>query len=180
MRCWCKSRLASSCPTASFTVTKFSCVINSDTFWLGLEAKRTSRLVKMPTSLPPFSVTGTPEILFSVIKSSASDSLASGAMVSGLTTMPLSNFFTLVTSAACSCGVRLRCNTPMPPACAMAIAISLSVTVSMAADKSGIPKSMDFVMRVAVSASLGKIVELAGSSKTSSKVRASRNICQIL
>jgi hypothetical protein len=39
---------------------------------------------------------------------------------------------------------------------------------------------MDFVIFVAVSAWLGIMVELAGSSSTSSKVRASRNICQIL
>ena len=47
----------------------------------------------------------------------------SGWMVSGLTTMPDSNFLTWRTWAACSCGSRLRCRTPMPPACAMAIAI---------------------------------------------------------
>ena len=56
----------------------------------------------------------------------------SGWMVSGLTTMPDSNFFTWRTWAACSSGSRLRWMTPMPPACAMAIAILNSVTVSIA------------------------------------------------
>jgi hypothetical protein len=65
MRCWCNSRLATSCVTPSRTVTRLSFVISSATRWLGLLAKRTSRWVRMPTSLPlPFSVTGTPEIEF--------------------------------------------------------------------------------------------------------------------
>ena len=52
MRCWCSRRLASSWSTFSLTVTRFSRVISSETFWAGSEAKRTSRLVRMPTSRP--------------------------------------------------------------------------------------------------------------------------------
>ena len=59
-------------------------------------------------------------------------------MVSGLTTMPDSNFLTWRTCAACCSGSRLRWMTPMPPACAMAIAICASVTVSMAEAMIGI------------------------------------------
>ena len=72
MRCWCRSRLASSWPTPSRTVTSRSLVISSATFWRGSAAKRTSRLVRMPTSLPawplpPPSTTGMPEMLCSFI-----------------------------------------------------------------------------------------------------------------
>src|SRR5476649_1404401 len=63
-------------------------VISSETRWRGSVAKRTSRFVRMPTSLPalplpPPSTTGTPEIRFSFIKSSACWSVAVGSMVSG-------------------------------------------------------------------------------------------------
>ena len=60
---------------------------------------------------------------FSFINAKASASVAPGAMVSGLTTMPDSNFLTWRTCAACSSGSMLRWITPMPPACAMAMAM---------------------------------------------------------
>ncbi len=47
----CSIRLASSWLTPSRTVTRFSCVINSRVFGAD-RRKRTSRLVRMPTSLP--------------------------------------------------------------------------------------------------------------------------------
>ena len=72
-----------------------------------------------------------------VISARASASVWSGWMVSGLTTIPDSNFLTCRTCAACSSGVRFLWITPMPPSCAMAIAMSLSVTVSIAAEISG-------------------------------------------
>ena len=83
MRCWCSRRLASSWPTPSRTVISFSLVISSATFWRGSVAKRTSRLVRMPTSLPaaplpPPSTTGMPEMRCAFISSSASASVASG------------------------------------------------------------------------------------------------------
>ena len=64
--------------------------------------------------------------------------------------------------------------TPMPPACAMAIAMRASVTVSIAELSSGMFMEIDFVTRVRVSAVEGSTSEAAGTSKTSSKVRASR------
>ena len=85
MRCWCSSRCASSRLTPSFTVTSFL-VISSETGVLVLVAKRTSRLVRMPTSLPclPASTTGMPEMFFSSIRLSASASVAVGAIVIGI------------------------------------------------------------------------------------------------
>ena len=70
--------------------------------WPGFSAKRTSRLVRMPHSLPDFSTIGMPLIRLRFISSSASASVWSGVMVIGLTTMPLSKRFTARTAAACS------------------------------------------------------------------------------
>ncbi len=180
MRRWCRSRLASSGSTLSRTVTRFSRVISSETFWSGSEAKRTSRLVRMPTSrpvfwppLPPFSTTGIPEMPCARISARASASVASGPMVTGLTTMPDSNFLTCRTCSACSAGVKLRWMTPMPPACAMAMASRASVTVSMAAEMIGILRSMSPAMRVRMSVSPGITSEWPGCRRTSSKVSAS-------
>src|SRR4051794_25882615 len=64
--------------------------------------------------------------------------------------------------------------TPMPPACAMAMAKPASVTVSMAAEMSGMPSSTVLVSFVRVSTWEGRTSEAAGTSSTSSKVRASR------
>ena len=57
--------------------------ISSETFCLGLVANRTSRLVRMPTSFPGTFLaapvtTGMPEMPWSFISASASDSVASG------------------------------------------------------------------------------------------------------
>ena len=133
-------------------------VISSWIGWLSSEAKRTSRLVRMPTRrplptppLPPFSTTGMPEMRCCFISARASPRVASGPIVTGLTTMPLSNFLTCRTSSACSLGVRLRWMTPMPPACAMAIASRDSVTVSIAADRIGRLRSSRRVIEVRMS-----------------------------
>ncbi len=175
MRCWCSRRLASSWLTSSRTVIRLSLVISSETGWRGSLAKRTSRLVTMPTSrLLPFSTTGMPEMRKSAISLSASARVCSGLMVTGLTTMPDSNFLTLRTSSAWAAMSRFLWMTPMPPAWAMAMAILLSVTVSMAEDTSGMPSSMELVRRVRVSTSVGSTLDAAGVSSTSSKVRASR------
>ncbi len=179
MRCWCSRRFASCSPTPSCTVTSRSLVINSTTFCFGSVANRTSRLVRMPTSLPflPLagrSTTGMPEILWVLMSASASASVASGWMVTGSTTMPDSNFFTRRTCSACSSGSKLRWMTPMPPACAMAIAILASVTVSMAEAISGMLSGIERVMRERTSTSDGSTSESPGCSNTSSKVSASR------
>ncbi len=153
------------------TVIRFSDVISSLTGVALLSAKRTSLCVNIPTSLPFSSFTGTPEILFCAINLSASSSVFSGCIVMGLSTMPDSKRFTRLTCAACSSGLILRCRIPSPPFCAMAIAIFASVTVSIAEERTGMFKRMDFVSCVLVSASLGWMEEAAGSNSTSSNVR---------
>src|SRR5947207_11347308 len=62
----------------------------------------------------------------------------------------------------------------MPPAWAIAIASALSVTVSIAAEISGMPRLISRVSRVLVSVSAGRVPDAAGTSITSSKVRACR------
>ena len=82
-------------------LVRLSRVISSWTGWRGSMAKRTSRLVRMPSSRPvPRSTTGTPENLCAFIRRSASASVASGPIVIGSTTIPDSYFFTRRTSAA--------------------------------------------------------------------------------
>src|SRR5574343_2030869 len=61
---------------------------------------------------------------------------------------------------------------PIPPSCAKAMAKRPSVTVSMAAESSGKFRVMLRVSRVARLTSRGRIWEWAGTSRTSSKVRA--------
>jgi hypothetical protein len=135
----------------------------------------------MPTSLPglaapPPSTTGMPEMPFCFISMRASASVACGSMVSGLTTMPDSNFLTCRTNPACCSGSRLRWITPRPPACAMAIAMAPSVTVSIADVMIGILSAISRVMRVRTSVSVGSTSESPGLSSTSSKVSASRRL----
>jgi len=173
MRCWCNKRLASAWPTPAWTVTSPSWVISSRTGCLGLSAKRTSRLVRMPTSLPLCSTTGMPEMRLASISARASPSVASGEMVIGLTTIPLSKRLTARTAAHCCSTVRLRCNTPIPPSCAMTIAMSASVTVSIAEEITGILSAISRVSRVAVLAIEGSTSDSAGRSRTSSKVSPS-------
>ena len=84
---------------------------------------------------------------------------ASGGTVTGSTTIPLSERFTLATSAACASAERLRWMTPMPPSCAMAIARRASVTVSIAALTRGIARPMWRLNRVPRSASAGRTSE---------------------
>ncbi len=114
-----------------------------------------------------------PEIEARFISASASASVASGKMVIGSTTMPLSKRLTLRTSSACSSGVRLRWMTPMPPACAIAIASRASVTVSIAEERIGRLSRIERVSRVETSTPLGMTVEWPGRSSTSSNARPS-------
>ena len=126
--------------------------------------------------LPPPSTTGTPEMWFSSIRSSACCNVARGSMVSGFTTMPDSNFFTCRTWAACASGSRLRWTTPIPPACAMAMAICTSVTVSIAEARIGILSGIERVTRERISTSAGSTSDRPGLISTSSKVSASRGL----
>ena len=71
----------------------------------------------------------------------------------------------------------LRWMTPKPPAWARQIAVSASVTVSMAAETSGIFRVRSRLSWVLRETSRGSTDEAAGTSRTSSKVRASRIFC---
>ena len=62
---------------------------------------------------------------------------------------------------------------PIPPSCAKAIAKRASVTVSIAAERIGILSVIPRVNFVWRETSLGNTVECAGTSKTSSNVKAS-------
>ncbi len=64
---------------------------------------------------------------------------------------------------------------PIPPSRAMRIAVAASVTVSIAELTSGMRSGIAGVSRVAVSTSRGMTSLKAGTSKTSSKVNASRS-----
>ncbi len=161
--------------------------MSSEIFWRSLVAKRTSRLVRMPTSLPvtrppapPLATTGMPEIRLALISASASASVASGPMVMGFTTMPLSKLLTCRTCSACSAGSKLRWMTPMPPACAIAIAIWCSVTVSIAALRIGRLSSMSLVTRLRILTSVGSTSERAGCSSTSSNVSAASPVMDVM
>ena len=92
-------------------------------------------------------------------KARTSAKVWSGWMVTGFTTIPLSNFFTRRTCAACSSGVMFLWTTPMPPACAMAMAMLASVTVSIAAATSGMFSGMSRVNRVRTSVWCGSTAE---------------------
>ena len=137
-------------------------------------AKRTSLLVIIPTSFPPFrSTTGNPEMRCFFFREINSSSAMSGVTVMGLITIPDSNRLTLRTSSACRATSRLRWITPSPPAWAIAIASFASVTVSIAAEIRGIFSSTSLVNFVVVSASVGKTEDAAGFIRTSSNVSAS-------
>ncbi len=114
-----------------------------------------------------------PEIEARFITASASASVASGKMVIGSTTMPLSKRLTLRTSSAWSAGSRLRWMTPIPPACAMAMASRASVTVSIAEEMIGRLSAIVRVRRVATLTSPGMTVEWPGRSRTSSNASPS-------
>ena len=106
------------------------------------------------------------------MSSRASFTFCSGSIVMGSTIMPLSDFLTLSTSRVCLSMLMLRWMNPIPPSRAMQMAVWDSVTVSMAALTMGMFMMMLFVRLVLVSTSLGRIVDSAGTSSRSSKVKA--------
>ena len=123
--------------------------------WLMAVSNCRSRLVMMPTSVPPSSTMGTPLIEKRSMTRSASWSVLSGLSVIGSRIMPLSDRFTRSTSLACRSIGMFLWMMPMPPSRAMAMAMRDSVTVSMAAASSGMESSMRLVRRVETSVSLG-------------------------
>lgn len=149
-------------------VTSGMGVMTSRTWRERSVSKAMSRLVTMPSSLPPPSVTGTPEMRNLAQIASASVSVASGCTVIGSVTMPDSERFTRSTWLAWSSMERLRCRTPTPPWRAIAIAMRDSVTLSMAADSSGMLTRTFFEMCEAVSIWSGAMSDEPGSSSTSS------------
>ncbi len=90
-------------------------VMISRTRRLRSDSKAMSRLVTMPSSLPPSSAIGTPEMRNFAHSASASASVVSGPTVIGSVTMPDSERFTRSTWLAWSSTDRLRCRTPTPP-----------------------------------------------------------------
>ena len=172
MRCLPRMRSASSRVVPTGAVMRLSLVIAS---WIGRSRLRSncrSRFVMMPTSLPPSSTIGTPEILNRPISSLASRIQRSGPSVIGLRIMPLSERFTRSTSAAWRSIDMFLWMTPIPPARAMAMAISASVTVSIAAETNGMLSAMPRVNIVFTFTSLGCTVAWRGTNSTSSNVRA--------
>ena len=149
-------------------------VIIALTGWSRLRSKRMSRLVRMPTGRPSAATTGSPEISWRFISSTAAASFCSGPTVTGLTTTPVSAFLTLVTSSDWSAMLMFLWTMPMPPSRAIAIAVAASVTVSIADDTIGIASRMPGVSCVLTSTSLGMTSLSAGTSRTSSNVSASR------
>ena len=125
----------------------------------------------MPTSLP-FRVTGMPLISCCRISATARCTGASGSMVTGSTTIPLSYFFTLRTSSACCWTVRFLWMNPIPPSWAMEMAVRPSVTVSIAALTSGMLSRRLRVSCALTSTWRGSTSLSAGKRRTSSKVSA--------
>ena len=147
-------------------------VITSPTFLSKAFSKRKSRFVRIPSKVLFSSTTGTPEMWYSPIMSSAWLTLSSGRTKTGSKIIPLSLFFTLfICFTWLSISIFLWI-TPIPPRRAIAIAARVSVTVSIAADTSGIFRLMFFVNFVVISTSFGSTSEYCGTKSTSSKVRA--------
>ena len=168
----CRRSLASSMVTPSRAVTR-SLVMTCSTVCSRFRSKRRSRLVRIPTSRPR-RVTGMPLIPFSRMSATAAESFTSGSTVMGSETTADSYFFTRFTSAACRSTDMFLWMNPIPPSAAMAMAMRDSVTVSMAADTMGTWRTMFRVSRLAVSTCFGRTLLSAGTSSTSSNVRASR------
>ena len=174
MRCLRRMPWASFRVVPTGAVTRFSLVI---TFLMGWSKsspsiKRMSRLVMMPTRMPSWQM-GTPEILNRPMISSASRTRLSGERKKGLTMTPFSERLTRSTWSAWRSMVMFLWMMPMPPSRAMAMAMSDSVTVSMAAVSRGALRRMVLVSWVEKSTWLGRTLDSAGISSTSSNVRPS-------
>ena len=122
------------------------------------DINRRSRRSKFPTSFL-FFVTGTPEILYRRITSSASAIVCSGVIVTGSSRSSRSpDRFTLSISPACR-GQSLQIavhDTQPTPSCAIAIASRASVTASIAADISGVLSCVIFRGQLRLCAYLGR------------------------
>ena len=107
IRFLCRISFACSSVVPTGTVTRSSLVITLEIGWSKFVSNLKSRFVRIPTSFP-LRVTGSPEIRYLFITSSASWTLWSGSTVMGSMIIPLSDFFTRSTSTACSSAVLFR------------------------------------------------------------------------
>ena len=97
-----KISLACSKVVPTGAVIKPLLVIISPTGWSRSLRYLISLFVIIPINFPSSSITGKPEILYLLINSSAWKTLLSLLSVIGFVIIPLSDLFTLSTSAACS------------------------------------------------------------------------------
>src|SRR5690606_31441427 len=119
------------------------------------------------------STTGTPEMLRARVSLSTSAMVVSGPTVNGSRITPASKFLTRATCAACASADMFLWRMLMPPSWARAMARRDSLTVSIAAETIGRRMRRSRVSRVSRDTSLGRTVECAGTSETSSYVSAS-------
>ena len=118
-------------------IRRDSGVMMAETGWSRLVSKRRSRLVTMPTTLPP-SITGRPENL--CCRVSDADIADRHRRRNGDRVLDHTRFeaLDLGNLAACSLGVKFLSRTmPIPPSWARVMARLASVTVSMAAETKG-------------------------------------------
>ncbi len=169
-----RTRSASSSEVPSGTVTSSSPVITSRTARSGSLSNSRSRLVMIPTTRPSSPTTGRPLMEYSSRSAVAFPSDASGPTVIGSRIIALSARFTRSTWERCDSTDMFLWMIPIPPSRAAAMAISNSVTVSMAADTTGMASRMPRVNCEETSTSAGCTSARRGTSRTSSKVRASR------
>ena len=118
-------------------------------------------------------ITGNPDTLYFLIKSTASWSTEFTFNVIGFVIIPLSERLTLWTSSAWRSIVIFLCIKPIPPTLARLIASLDSVTVSIAALSIGTFSTISFVRLVFKLTSLGTTLDACGISNTSSNVNPS-------
>ncbi len=129
----------------------------------------------MPTRVPSASTMGTPLMWKRSIKFTASWMVFSGDSLIGWVITPCSDRLTRSTSSACRSIDIFRWMTPTPPSRAMATASLDSVTVSIGAETIGARRTIPGKKGLEMSTSLGNTSVRRGTSKTSSKLRPSRN-----
>ena len=157
--------------TLGLAVTGFL-VITERIFTVMSLTVRRSRLVSIPTSLP-LERMGKPLTLLRARSSKAADTGSSASRVTGLVTIPDCQRLTLRTSSAWSSTLMFLWIMPRPPCRAREIAKGAVVTVSIAALIIGMLSLILGASWVLTSVWDGKTEDSAGTSRTSSNVRAS-------
>jgi hypothetical protein len=136
-------------------------------------AKRTSRLVTIPTSLPDFSTTGIPLIRLALHQLQRVGEGLLGPHRDRVDDHPAFEALDRAHRRRLLLDRQVAVETPIPPSCARAIAMSASVTVSIAEDRIGMLSGISRVSRVFGSAWLGSTLDSSGCRRTSSNVRPS-------